>query len=126
MTRGQRAALYVLAAGVAAAHYWIFSYFLGLEASVQRSLWTAGSLALLIIGWVAVAFWGSVALPRRTRWRGAVKSSVMILAGTGGLLEEGGFPRGMWATILFAVVAIVISEVFLRSKQPNSGAPQPE
>src|SRR5712692_1309335 len=112
MTRGERVVLYLLAAALGAAHYWIFSYFLRLESSVQRSLWTAASLGFLIIGWVAVAFWASAPLPGRIRWRRALRSSVMILAGVGGLLEEGGFRSGAWVAILFAVAAILVSNMF--------------
>ena len=126
MTRGQRAALYVFSAGIAAAQYWIFSYFLGLETSVQRSLWTAAMLGSLIIGWLGVAFWASAHLPGRTRWRGGVRSSVIILAGIGGLLEEGGFESSMWAAIFLAFVAILISELFLRSRPRKQRTPQPE
>ena len=126
MTRGQRAALYVFSAGIAAAQYWIFSYFLRLETGVQRSLWTAASLGFLIIGWLGVAFWASAHLPGRTRWRGGVRSSVIILPGIGGLLEEGGFESGMWAAIFLAFVAILISELFLRSRPRKQRTPQPE
>jgi hypothetical protein len=119
MTRGQRVALYVLAAVLGAAHYWIFSYFLRLESTVQRSLWTAASLGFLIVGWVAVAFWASSPLPARIRWRKALRSSVIILAGIGGLLEEGGFRTGAWASIFFAVAVILVSNTFLRSQHVN-------
>jgi len=42
------------------------------------------------------------------------------------LLEEGGFESGVWAAIFLAVVAILISELFLRSRPRNQRTPQPE
>jgi hypothetical protein len=119
MNRSQRGILYMCAAVIAAGHYWIFLYFAGLETGIQRSVWTAASLGFLVVGWIAVAFWASSDFPKRTRLRGTVRASVMILAGTGGLLQEVGFDNGVWSVILLAVAAIFISELFLRSKNRN-------
>lgn len=110
MTRRQRAVLYIGAAALGAAHYWIFSYFLRLDAGVRRSLMTAGSLVFLIVGWVLVAFWASAPLPKRTRWRRAMRSGVVgVFAGIGGLLSEAGFETGTWAAIAAAFIAIILS-----------------
>ena len=116
MTRRQRVILYIAAAAIAAAHYWTFLYFARLEPAVQRSVWTAASLGLLLVGWVAVAFWASSDFPRRVRLRGTVRASVMILAGTGGLLQELGFENAVWSVIILAIAAILTSELFLRSR----------
>lgn len=126
MTVGARAGLYVLAAVLGAANYWILEYFVTLETTVQRSVWTAASLGFLLVGWIAVAFWASAHLPSRLRWRGIVRSSVMILAGTAGLLDQGGFASAVWVAISLAFIAILISELFLRSRQRHQRAPQPD
>jgi hypothetical protein len=124
MTTKWRVVFYVLTALIAAAHYWAFDYLLRLDFRTQRSIWIGLFLGCLILGWIAVAFWATSSVPIRLRWRGVIRSSVMILAGIGGLLEEAGFANSAWVAIIAAFAAIVISEVFFRAVR-RSAAPQP-
>ena len=116
MTRRHRVVISVMAATVGGALYWIFFNFLRLDPAVQQSLMPIMSLGFLTLGCALVAFWLTASLPKKSRWRGAIRASVAIFAGIGGLLSETGFDTAVWLAFGAGAVAVILSFVAFRSE----------
>jgi hypothetical protein len=116
MTGRHRAVVYLIAATVGGAQYWLFGHFLRAESEAGPSLMPLLSVGFLTLGCMLVAFWLMAPLPKRSRWRRALRASVAIFGGIGGLLSETGFDTAVWFAFGAGAVAVILSFVAFRSE----------